>query len=129
MEKNNRTRRIEARVTEEEYQRYKKKADEKGMTMTSLIRNSLENNITINLDTSVYRDLVIEVRRIGININQILKRIHYNEYFTQADMEMIKTNQEMIEEKLEEERKSIWETKKQLNNLTIQEAINLLGKK
>ena len=42
---------------------------------------------------------------------------------------MIIRYQEMIEEKLEQERKSIWETKRQLNNLTIQEAIELLGKK
>lgn len=123
------TERLSIRVTPEEKEMIQKKAKEKRTTITALVLNSVENNITVNLDTSVYRDLVIEIRRIGNNINQILKRIHYNEYYTQSDIEMIIRYQEMIEEKLEQERKSIWETKRQLNNLTIQEAIELLGKK
>lgn len=125
----NKTERLSIRVTPEEKEMIQKKAKEKRTTITALVLNSVENNITVNLDTSVYRDLVIEIRRIGNNINQILKRIHYNEYYTQSDIEMIIRYQEMIEEKLEQERKSIWETKRQLNNLTIQEAIELLGKK
>ena len=72
------TERISIRVTPEEKEMIQKKAKEKRTTITALVLNSVKNNITVNLDTSVYRDLVIEIRRIGNNINQILKRIHCN---------------------------------------------------
>ena len=89
MKKNNRTRRIEARVTEEEYQKYKKKAEEKGMTITALIRNSLERSVVVKINTDTYRELVLEVRRIGNNINQILRRINQTQYYTQTDINLI----------------------------------------
>ena len=60
---------INLRVTPEEKEMIKQKAEEKNTTITALVLNSIENNITVNLDTSDYRDLVIQVRRIGTNIN------------------------------------------------------------
>ena len=109
---------VKAEVTEEERERIRDIAKEKGMTISSLILNSVENNITVNLDTSDYRDLVIQVRRIGNNINTILKRLHYNNFFEESDVITIKKNQEMIEKELKEERKRINNAREDIENLT-----------
>lgn len=62
---------IQLRVTEEEHRIIKKEAEENNTTMTALLLRRFENNVTVNLDTSDYRDLVIQVRRIGTNINTL----------------------------------------------------------
>ncbi|MCY3354629.1 plasmid mobilization protein, partial [Acinetobacter baumannii] len=56
---------IEARVTREEKENIKNIANEKGMTVSSLILSSIENHIIVQIDTRDYMDLVIQVRRIG----------------------------------------------------------------
>lgn len=109
---------VKAEVTEEEREKIREIAKEKGMTISSLILNSVENNITVNLDTSDYRDLVIQVRRIGNNINTILKRLHYTNFFEESDIIAIKKNQEMIEKELKEERKRINNARKGIEDLT-----------
>ena len=68
---------IRARVTEKQHRIIKKEAEENNTTMTALLLRRFENNVTVNLDTSDYRDLVIQVRRIGTNINTLLKNIHF----------------------------------------------------
>jgi uncharacterized protein (DUF1778 family) len=62
---NKKDKRIELRVTEEQKEKIQKLAEEKNTTVSALILNSIENNVTVYLDTSDYRDLVIQVRRIG----------------------------------------------------------------
>lgn len=117
---------VKAEVTEEEREKIREIAKEKGMTISSLILNSIENNITVNLDTSDYRDLVIQVRRIGNNINTILKRLHYTNFFEQSDLMEIKRNQEMIEKKLKEERKKIYSAREDIENITPDQIKNFL---
>ena len=70
---NKKDKRIELRVTEEEYKKIKEEAEENNTTMSALLLRRFENNVTVYLDTSDYRDLVIQVRRIGTNINTLLK--------------------------------------------------------
>ncbi|MGO1653026.1 plasmid mobilization protein [Senegalia sp. (in: firmicutes)] len=109
---------INLRVTPEEKEMIKQKAEEKNTTITALVLNSVENNVTVNLDTSDYRDLVIQVRRIGNNINTILKRLHYTNFFEESDVIAIKKNQEMIEKELKEERKRINNARDGIEKLT-----------
>lgn len=129
MEDNKKTRKVEARVTEEQYQKYKNKAEKNGMSITALVINSLENNITINLDTSNYRDLVIQFRRIGNNINNIIKHIHFNQFFTDTDILDIKKKLDELKTILNKEKIKISETKKEFENLTPKKIKNYLEKK
>lgn len=129
MEHNKKTRKVEARVTEEQYQKYKNKAEKNGMSITALVINSLENNITINLDTSNYRDLVIQFRRIGNNINNIIKHIHFNQFFTDTDILDIKKKLNELKIILNKEKTKISETKKEFENLTPKKLKNYLEKK
>ena len=113
---------IRARVTKEEKEKYKKMADEKNMTVSALIINSIENNITVNLDTSDYRDLVIQVRRIGTNINTLLKHIHFFGFAEQSDIKRIQNKLNDIERKLKKEERKIKDTRKDLENITPRKA-------
>lgn len=120
---------IRARVTPVEKEMIQKKAEENNTTITALILNSLENNITINLDTSNYRDLVIQFRRIGNNINNIIKHIHFNQFFTDTDILDIKKKLDELKIILNKEKIKISETKKEFENLTPKKLKNYLEKK
>lgn len=113
-----RTERLSIRVTPEEKQEIQNKVKKENTTITALVLNSVENNVTVNLDTSDYRDLVIQFRRIGNNINGILKRIHYSNYITDTDLINIEKNQQLLKEVLNEERLKIIHTKDEFENLT-----------
>ena len=113
---------INLRVTPEEKEMIKQKAEEKNTTITALVLNSIENNITVNLDTSDYRDLVIQVRRIGTNINTLLKHIHFFGFAEQSDIKIIKNKLNDIERKLKEEERKINDTRKDLENITPRKA-------
>lgn len=113
---------IRVRVTKEEKEKYQKMADKKNMTVSALIINSIENNITVNLDTSDYRDLVIQVRRIGTNINTLLKHIHFFGFAEQSDIKRIQNKLNDIERKLKEEERTINDTRKGLENITPRKA-------
>lgn len=113
---------IRARVTEEQKEKIQKLAEEKNTTVSALILNSIENNVTVYLDTSDYRDLVIQVRRIGTNINTLLKHIHFFGFAEQSDIKRIKNKLNDIERKLKEEERKIYDTRKGLENITPRKA-------
>lgn len=126
MKRKNKNKRIEIRVTEAEHRKIKEEAKRKNTTMTALILRRFESNVTINLDTSNYRDLLIEQRRIGNNINQVLRRINKNKYYTQNDLELIKRNQEILERELNNQGVRIRKIKTEIENLTPNEMIKIL---
>lgn len=113
---------IQLRVTEEEHRIIKKEAEENNTTMTALLLRRFENNVTVNLDTSDYRDLVIQVRRIGTNINTLLKNIHFFGFAEQSDIKRIQNKLNDIERKLKEEERKIKDTRKGLENITPRKA-------
>ena len=113
---------IQLRVTEEQHRIIKKEAEENNTTMTALLLRRFENNVTVNLDTSDYRDLVIQVRRIGTNINTLLKHIHFLGFAEQSDIKRIQNKLNDIERKLKEEERKIKDTRKDLENITPRKA-------
>lgn len=59
--------RLNLRVSPEEKEMIRHKAEAENMTMSAIVRRSLEkidNPIIVNLDNSDFRDLVIQTRRI-----------------------------------------------------------------
>lgn len=113
-----RTERLSIRVTAEEKEMVEKKAEEKKTTITALVLNSVENNITVNLDTSDYYDLVIQVKRVGNNINTILRRLHFTNFFEETDLDRIEKYQEEIMKEVKKERKKINSAREGIENLT-----------
>lgn len=120
------TERIHLRVTLEEREKIKKKAASRGMTMSELIIQSLENHVTINLNTSNYQELVVQTRNIGVKINELARNIHQKEFFTETDIKMINRYLNQIEMLLEENNKRDNTNKKE--KFTNREMVNFLEK-
>lgn len=80
--------RLHLRVSPEEKEMIRSKAEAEKMTMSSLILNTLDkidNPITVNLDDSDLRDLLIQVRRINANVRTFLKQVGTGEHFSIED--------------------------------------------
>ena len=63
---------VSARVTEEEYLRYKKIASEHNLSVSALIKMAF--NFAEIKDPTIEKSINAEIRSIGINLNQIAKR-------------------------------------------------------
>lgn len=119
---------IEARVTKEEKEMIKRKAEENGMTISSYILNSVEKNVTINLDTSDYRNLVIQFRRIGNNINSIIRDIRFSNVYSDTHILEIQNNLKTLNKIMDQEKKTIIRTKNEFEKLTPSKLKNALEK-
>lgn len=62
---------IHIRVTDEEYNFIKERSKKANLTMTDFIMKSVGNKKIVVI--SSYREVFDEIRKIGININQIAK--------------------------------------------------------
>lgn len=119
---------IRARVTEEEKEEIQKIAEEKKTTVSALILNSIRKNITVKLDTSDYRDLNIQVKRIGNNINRVIRDYHSNGYISKQDINLLQVYLKSIDETIKNERKSITQTKEKMQKLTPKQLVSALRK-
>lgn len=126
MEDNNKKYYINARVSKEEKERYQKMAEENNMTMSSLIINSIESHITLNMNTSDYRDLVIQTRKIGSNINSLLRNIYFKKTFLDTDLKSIQKELEILNDFVKEEKKRLEGIKKEFEDMSIDELRNIL---
>ena len=79
-----RTRKMTFRLTQDEYDLIKKKVDESGTSQQQfLLRTALEKEIN---HIKEYQELIFQIKKIGININQITK--HCNEIGTVSDADI-----------------------------------------
>src|SRR5699024_3726627 len=115
----------------EEKEMIKHKAEAENMTMSALVRRSLEkvdNPITVNLDKSDLRDLVIQARRIDSTVRTFLKNMDFN------DPDSIKIKKEIEQNLIEVEKAVLGEVKKvenlvsEIENLSTEEAVELAKK-
>lgn len=101
---NNRTR-IELRLTQEEKDFIVNKAKDEGfLTTTAFIKASTKRFVSLNIDTSDYRDLVNETRKIGRNINSLIRDIRYSSTFSDIDIRRLESSMKNIEFILKEEK-------------------------
>lgn len=49
-----------------------------------------------DIDMSVYKNLTKEVNYVGHNINNLVRRVHSDGFYTDIDIEMVKNNQDKI---------------------------------
>jgi predicted nucleic acid-binding Zn-ribbon protein len=71
---------------------------------------------------------VIQIRRIGTNINSLLRNIYYKEFFTDSDIESIKQHLKILENHILDEKKRLDEIKIGIENLTPSKAKRILEK-
>lgn len=93
----NKTQNIIIRVTEEEKEWVKNKANKLGYhSMTAFLMNAAETQIQLTVDMKVYRDLTKEINYIGKNINNLIRHIYTQGIYADSDIDFLKANQEKI---------------------------------
>ncbi len=117
---------IEVRVTKEEKEKYQKLAKEKNMTVSALMINSIEIDITLNMNTSDYRDLVIQTRLIGSNINSLLRNIYFTKTFEDTDIKAIHAELKKLDNFVKKEKKRLEGIQREFEDMSIDELRDIL---
>jgi len=117
---------IEVRVTKEEKEKYQKLAKEKNMTVSALMINSIESHITLNMNTSDYRDLVIQTRIIGSNINSLLRNIYFTKTFEDTDIKAIHAELTKLDNFVKKEKKRLEGIQREFEDMSIDELRDIL---
>lgn len=107
------------------------KAEAESMTMSALVRRSLEKidkPITVNLDKSDLQDLVIQARRIDSTVRTFLKNMDFNDHDSIKIKKEIEQNLIEIEEAVLGEVKKVENLVLELENLSTEEVIELAEK-
>ena len=75
----------------------KNKADELDYkTVSAFLIDSAKNHFRIEVDMSIYRKLTREINYIGKNINSLIRRINTDGFYSDNDIDFLRTNQKMI---------------------------------
>lgn len=92
-DKRTRPKQIVIRATEEEFNQIKKKVEKSKLTQNKyLLQSALDKDIIV---IEGLRDLVIETKKIGVNLNQLTKLAHQGKVNCKEELEGI--NKELVE--------------------------------
>ena len=92
---------IKVRLSKEEKEKWQEKAVRAGLSLSNLIRQSVEKSKTWTIqDRGLIAEHTRQIRRVGINLNQIAKWA--NTYGSTAEAIEIIEGLKIIESKLEE---------------------------
>lgn len=86
-EKEKNIKKITIRVTQDEAEKINKKAMESYLTQNEYIKRSALNKDIIVVEG--LKDLTLEIKRIGININQISKKLNQDNNLTDKEKEIL----------------------------------------
>lgn len=96
-------RRLDLRVTEEEYQELLRQKDFLNLpSYCSLIRMYINNAVCFNINFDGLFEISTQISRIGNNINQIAKAVNESHSITPYQLQLLKIDMEHLEEKVAE---------------------------
>ena len=125
----NRTEVIKFRVTPEEKKLIQEKGRQEGFTSTSaFIKASSKNYISLSIDTSDYLKLLGETRKIGRNINSLIRDIRYSNIISDMQINSISKSLNQIELILKREEKELSKLENRLNLMSSKKIISLSEK-
>lgn len=126
MNKNERTT-INLSLKKKEKQEIIKRAVDEGYATTSAFMiDKAMNQIKIKTNYNGFRELVIEVNRIGTNINQIIRDIQYNNYFTDDQIKILENEVKKLNQFLRNERNKIRDDERYFMNFNFNDLKNHL---
>ena len=100
----NKTERMELRVTKEQKEFIKNKSEEMGFgSVTAFLMTSAESHFRLNIDMSAYRKIASEINYVGKNINSLIRRVNTLGFYSDNDIDSLKTNQKIIIELMKKE--------------------------
>jgi hypothetical protein len=95
----NRTRSISLRfrVTEQEQKQIERKMEQTGTkNLEAYLRKMAIDGYPIRLDIPEIRELIVQLRKYGTNLNQLAKRANQGGSIYAKDVEMLKANHEHL---------------------------------
>ena len=88
---------FQMRLTKEDKKYIQNKSEELGYkNVSAFLLESAKNHFRIEVDMSIYRKLTREMNYIGKNINSIIRRINTDGFYSDNDIDFLRTNQKMI---------------------------------
>lgn len=123
--------RLHLRVSPEEKEMIRSKAEAERMTMSSLVLNTLDkidNPISVNLDDSDLRQWLIEVRRINANVRALLKQVGTGEHFPIDKREEIEGLLVANEKQVLDEYKRVRDLVSKIESMNREEAVEIAKK-
>ena len=124
--KNKRTT-INLSLKQKEKQKIIQKAIDEGYgTTSSFLVDKALNQIKIEAVYNGFRELVIEVNRIGTNINQLIRNIQYNKYFTDDQIKILENEVKKLNQFIRNERSKIREDERYFMNFNFKDLKNHL---
>ncbi|MED3804452.1 hypothetical protein P4562_21365 [Lysinibacillus xylanilyticus] len=120
---------LQLSVTEDEKKYLKEKAKELGYkSVSAFVIDSAKSQFKIEIDMKVYRELTKEINYIGKNVNSLIRRINTDGFYSDNDIDFLRTNQKMIISLMNKEYDRLLNLKQKYTseNLSIKEKENLI---
>lgn len=88
---------IKIRATDYEYMLIKERKEESGAdSLNEYILKAAIDGYIINVDYSDFKQLIFELNKIGVNINQIAHKVNSTNQVYQTDMDELQDNMKLI---------------------------------
>ncbi|MGE7954752.1 plasmid mobilization protein [Lysinibacillus xylanilyticus] len=120
---------LQLSVSEDEKKYLKEKAKELGYkSVSAFLVDSAKSHFKIEIDMKAYRELATEINYIGKNVNSLIRRINTDGFYSDNDIEFLRTNQKKIITLMNKEYDRLLNLKEKYtsDNLNIKEKENLI---
>lgn len=118
---------IEIRLTEDEKEFIVNKGKEEGFTSTTaFIKASTKKYLSLTVDTSDYLDVLNETRKIGRNINSMIRDIRYNNVISEKDIITMESSLINIEKILKKDKKEFDELENKFEKLSSKDLVEAI---
>ncbi|MGE7695121.1 plasmid mobilization protein [Lysinibacillus sp. NPDC094177] len=88
---------FQMRLTKEDKKYIHDKSEELGYkNVSAFLLESAKNHFRLEVDMKVYRELTREINYIGKNVNSLIRRINTDGFYSNNDIDFLRTNQKKI---------------------------------
>lgn len=88
---------FQMRLTKEDKKYIHDKSEELGYkNVSAFLLESTKNHFRLEVDMKVYRELTREINYIGKNVNSLIRRINTDGFYSNNDIDFLRTNQKKI---------------------------------
>lgn len=120
---------FQMRLTKEDKKYIQDKSEELGYkNVSAFLLESAKNHFRLEVDMKVYRELTKEINYIGKNVNSLIRRINTDGFYSDNDIDFLRTNQKKIITLMNKEYDRLLNLKQKYTseNLSIKEKENLI---
>ena len=95
--------RIEIKLDDNEYAAFREKYEMSDYrTMTEFILDAVLRGVFVSVETDDYENLIYEINKIGVNINQMARKVNADDLFSAEELRRIMKNISRMEKMVSE---------------------------